>query len=120
VAVSCTPQQLISEEQNSIHFFAVAKYPACSPTQTNEETRQVARFSELSLIKAIYVLIVLLEYKNWKGEEKTVNCTVCFMEWKTAADHYCSEVHLAINVSGLDGEHHSHADESRFPRRSFH
>lgn len=29
------------------------------------------------------MLIVLLDYKNWKGEEKTVNCTVYFMEWKT-------------------------------------
>lgn len=38
----------------------------------------------------------------------------------TAADHDGSEVHLAINVSGLDGGCHSHADESRFPKRSFH
>lgn len=83
LALFCAPQQLISEGQNSIHSFAATKYPACSPPQTNEETRQVARFSELSLIKAIYVLIVLLDYKNWKGEEKTVNCTVYFMEWKT-------------------------------------
>lgn len=82
LALSYTPQQLISGGQNSIHSFAVAKYTACSPTQTNEETRQVARFSELSLIKAIYVLIVLLDYKNWKGEERTVNCTIYFMEWK--------------------------------------
>lgn len=36
----------------------------------------------------------------------------------TAADHYCSEVRLAMNVSGLDGELHSHADESRFPKRN--
>lgn len=36
-----------------------------------------------------------------------------------AADHYCSEDRLAINVSGLDGEHHSHTNESRFPKRSF-
>lgn len=36
----------------------------------------------------------------------------------TAADHYCSEVRLAMNMSGLDGEHHNHADESRFPKRS--
>lgn len=38
----------------------------------------------------------------------------------TAADHDCSEVRLAINVSGFDGECHSQVDESRFPKRSFH
>lgn len=77
-----------------LYSFAAAKYPACSPTQRNEEARHVARFSELSLIKAIYVLTVLLDYNNWKGGERTVNCTVHFMEWKTQHD-CCSEVRLA-------------------------
>jgi len=61
---------LISERQNSVRSFAEAKFPVCSRTQTNEGIRQAARFSELSLIKAIYVLIVLLDYKTWKGEKK--------------------------------------------------
>lgn len=75
-------------------LFAAAKYAVCSPTQRNEEARQVTRFSELSFIKAIYVFIVLPDYKNWEGEERTVNCTVYFMEWKTQ-HNCCSEVRLA-------------------------
>lgn len=38
----------------------------------------------------------------------------------TAADHYCSEARLTINVSGLDEERCIHTDESRSPKRSFH
>lgn len=95
LALSCSLQQLISEAQNSAH--SLLQQNMLSVPQHKEMRRQVTRFSELSLIKAIYVFIVLPDYKNWEGEERTVNCTVYFTEWKMQ-HNCCSEVRLAHSL----------------------